>query len=84
MNITIGVDGMMCGMCETHVAGAIRQAFPEARKVNASRKKKQVTLEIDRKLTEEEARGVIESTGYDFTGIRTEQAPEKKRRFGIF
>ena len=84
MNITIGVDGMMCGMCETHVAGAIRQAFPEARKVNASRRKKQVTLEIGRELTEEEARGVIESTGYDFTGIRTEQAPEKKRRFSIF
>ena len=84
MNITIGVDGMMCGMCEAHVAGAIRQAFPEARKVNASRKKKQVTLEIDRTLTEEEVRGVIEKTGYDFTGIHTEQASEKKRRFGIF
>lgn len=83
MNITIGVDGMMCGMCETHVAGAIRQAFPEAKKVKASRKKKQVTLEIDRELTEEEVRGVIEATGYDFTGIRTEQVPEKKR-FGIF
>ena len=84
MNITIGVDGMMCGMCETHVAGAIRQAFPEAKKVKASRKKKQVTLEIDREPTEEEVRGVIEATGYDFTGIRTEQAPEKRRLFGIF
>lgn len=84
MNITIGVDGMMCGMCETHVAGAIRQAFPEAKKVKASRKKKQATLEIDRELTEEEVRGVIESTGYDFTGIRTEQTSGKKKRFGIF
>ena len=84
MNITIGVDGMMCGMCEAHVAGAIRQAFPEAKKVKASRKKKQVTLEIDRELTEKEVRGVIEATGYDFTGIRTEQAPEKRRLFGIF
>ena len=84
MNITIGVDGMMCGMCETHVAGAIRQAFPEAKKVKASRKKKQVTLEIDRELTAEEARCAIEPTGYDFTGISTEQAPEKKRLFGIF
>ena len=84
MKVIIGVDGMMCGMCETHVAGAIRQAFPEAKKVKASRKKKQVTREIDRELTEEEVRGAIEATGYDFTGIHTEQAPEKKRRFGIY
>ena len=26
--ITVGVDGMMCGMCESHVNDAVRAAFP--------------------------------------------------------
>ena len=25
---TVGVDGMMCGMCEAHVNDAVRKAFP--------------------------------------------------------
>ena len=26
--ITVKIDGMMCGMCESHVNDAIRRAFP--------------------------------------------------------
>ena len=26
--ITIKIDGMMCGMCESHVNDAVRRAFP--------------------------------------------------------
>ena len=26
----VKVDGMMCGMCESHVNEAVRKAFPEA------------------------------------------------------
>ena len=26
---TLKIDGMMCGMCESHVNDAIRKAFPE-------------------------------------------------------
>ena len=28
LKITLGVDGMMCGMCESHVNDAVRKAFP--------------------------------------------------------
>ena len=30
--ITVGVDGMMCGMCESHVNDAVRAAFPTVKK----------------------------------------------------
>ena len=36
---TIQVDGMMCGMCESHVNDAVRKAFP-VKKVTSSRSKK--------------------------------------------
>ena len=34
---TVGIEGMMCGMCEAHVNDAIRKAF-DVKKVKASRK----------------------------------------------
>ena len=36
---TAQVDGMMCGMCESHVNDAVRKAFP-VKKVTSSRSKK--------------------------------------------
>ena len=33
---TVKIEGMMCGMCEAHIADTIRTAFPEAGKVKAS------------------------------------------------
>ena len=40
---TIQVDGMMCGMCESHVNDAVRRAFP-VKKVTSSRSKKETTV----------------------------------------
>ena len=33
---TLKIDGMMCGMCESHVNDAIRKAFPAVKKVTSS------------------------------------------------
>ena len=44
LKITLGVDGMMCGMCESHVNDAVRKAFP-VKKVTSSHGKGQ-TVEI--------------------------------------
>lgn len=38
---TIQVNGMMCGMCESHVNDAVRKAFP-VKKVTSSRSKKRL------------------------------------------
>ncbi len=78
---TIKIDGMMCGMCETHICDAIRNAVPSAKKVSASKGKKEATF-----LTEEEAdagslKAAIDATGYTWLGI-TSEPYEKKSLFG--
>lgn len=35
LKITAGIDGMMCGMCESHVNDALRRAFPGVKKVSS-------------------------------------------------
>ena len=35
---TLKIDGMMCGMCESHVNDAIRKAFPAVKKVSRIRR----------------------------------------------
>ena len=34
----VKVDGMMCGMCESHVNEAVRKAFPEVKRVSSSQR----------------------------------------------
>ena len=77
---TIKVDGMRCGMCEAHVSDAIRKAVPEAKKVKASRAKKEATFLSDEQPDSVLIEKVIKDTGYDFLGCVFE--PYKKR--GIF
>ena len=36
----VKVDGMMCGMCESHVNEAVRKAFPEVKKGCRPRRQK--------------------------------------------
>ena len=40
LKITLGIDGMMCGMCESHINDAIRRKF-RVKKVTSSHTKKQ-------------------------------------------
>jgi len=77
---TVKVDGMMCGMCETHVSDAIRKAVPSAKKVKASRAKKEVTFISDEAIDGSVLEKAIKDTGYDFLG--TESEPYVKK--GLF
>ena len=40
----VKVDGMMCGMCESHVNEAVRKAFPEVKRVSSSQAKAQTVI----------------------------------------
>jgi len=33
MKITLKIDGMMCGMCESHVNDTLRKAFPVKKQI---------------------------------------------------
>ena len=74
---TIQVDGMMCGMCESHVNDAVRKAFP-VKKVTSSRSKKETVVITEMELDQETA---ISATGYDVGEIRRESW-HKKGLFG--
>lgn len=39
VKITVGIEGMACGMCETHLGEAVRNAF-QVKKVTSSHTKK--------------------------------------------
>ena len=76
---TVHVEGMMCGMCESHVNDAVRKAFP-VKKVTSSRSKRETVVLSETELDEEALRSAISATGYEAGEIRQEPW-EKKGRF---
>jgi len=78
---TMKIDGMMCGMCEAHICDAIRKAVPSAKKVTASRNKKEASFLTEEAVNNENLKAAINATGY--TCLDIESAPfEKKGLFG--
>lgn len=65
---TVGVDGMMCGMCEAHVNDAVRKAFP-VKKVTSSHSKGQTVILSEQALDEQAVRDAIGATGYTVTSF---------------
>ena len=61
---TLQINGMACGMCESHVNEAIRNAF-KVKKVNSSHSKNETVIISEEELPEDQIRKVIEPTGYE-------------------
>lgn len=76
---TLKIDGMMCGMCESHVNDAIRNAFP-VKKVTSSHSKGETVIISEEALPEDKIREVMQPTGYELKGI-TSEPYEKKGLF---
>lgn len=79
---TVGIDGMMCDMCEAHINDAIRRAFV-VHSAKADRRKKRCVIVSESPLDEGKLRSVIAETGYDLLSISSEPY-QKKRLFGLF
>jgi len=77
---TLKIDGMMCGMCEAHVCAAIRKAVPSAKKVTASKNKKEASFLTEEAVDHDSLKSAVDATGYTCLGI--ESAPYKKK--GLF
>lgn len=75
----IEVSGMMCGMCESHVNNAVRNALP-VKKVASSRKKRETTVISETELDEKDLRAAISATGYE-VGEIVKEPWEKKGLF---
>lgn len=79
---TIGIDGMMCEMCEAHINDAIRRNFT-VKSAKSNRKKKQCIVVSEEPLDEAKVREVIGQTGYELLSISS--GPYQKKRFlGLF
>ena len=82
LKITLGVDGMMCGMCESHVNDAVRKAFP-VKKVTSSHGKGQTVILTEQDLDEQAVRDAVNATGYTVTSFSKEPY-EKKGLFSLY
>ena len=78
---TIKLEGMMCGMCESHVNDEIRNKFAVS-KVTSSHKTGTTEIISDSQLDEAKLRDVIEATGYKF--ISADSEPYEKKGFSLF
>ena len=76
---TVKVDGMMCGMCESHVNDAVRKAF-QVDKVSSSH---ETTLITDAPVDEARLKATINATGYEVKGITSEPYEKKKGLFSF-
>jgi copper chaperone CopZ len=79
--ITVKIDGMMCGMCESHICDAIRQSF-KVKKVTASHTKGEAVILTEDNITEQQLLDVIKPTGYEVKSVTTEPY-EKKGLFSF-
>ena len=77
LQYTLTIDGMMCGMCESHVNDAVRKALPKARKVASSHFKKCTTFIVDEAVDETLLRAAVDATGY--TVLDSASAPYEKK-----
>ena len=76
----VDIDGMMCGMCESHINDTIRNNF-KVKKVSSSHGKGRAVIESQEPIDEAALRDAIAKTGYEVTGVTSEQF-EKRGLFG--
>lgn len=73
---TLKIDGMMCGMCESHINDAIYNHFA-VKKATSSHIKGQTVILSEQPLDEEALRAAIDATGYHLVAVSHEEAADK-------
>ena len=63
IQITMKIDGMQCGMCESHINDSIRRVFP-VKKVTSSHTKGETVILTEEDIPEGKLKAVIKETGY--------------------
>lgn len=79
VKITVGVEGMACGMCEAHINEAVRNELP-VKKATSSHTRKQTIILAEQEIPEQKIREVIGKAGYEVVSVSSE--PYKKK--GLF
>lgn len=82
VKITVGIEGMACGMCEAHINEAVRNAF-QVKKVTSSHAKKQTVIIAEKEIPEQELKNMVARAGYSVVSVISEPY-EKNGLFGLF
>lgn len=77
---TLKIDGMMCGMCESHINDTIRKAVP-VKKVSSSHTRGEAVVITDEPLDVEAVKAAVHATGYEVQSAASE--PYEKKRFSL-
>lgn len=80
--ITLKIDGMMCGMCESHINDVICKNL-NIKKVNSSHSKGITEIIVNEDISDEKINEVMLPTGYKVLSIKREPY-EKKGLFSLF
>ncbi len=75
---TVKIDGMMCGMCESHINDAIRSKML-VKKVSSSHKKGETVIISESELTTEMINAALDGSGYTVMNVTCE--PYEKKGF---
>lgn len=82
VQITLGIEGMACGMCEAHINETVRNTF-RVKKVTSSHTKKRTVILTEQDIPEQELKDAIAKTGYEVVSVCSEPY-EKKGLFSAF
>lgn len=77
---TLTIDGMMCGMCESHVNSAIRNHFTVL-KVTSNAKKGQTVILSEQELPAEQLKQVLAESGYKILFSNSKEASSQRHWF---
>ncbi len=75
---TVRIDGMMCGMCESHVNDAIRTKMT-VKKVSSSHKKGETVFISETELSAAVITAALDGSGYTVMSVTCE--PYEKKGF---
>ena len=64
----VDIDGMMCGMCESHINDTVRNKF-SVQKVTSSHTKGETVILSEQPLDQQALRDAIAATGYTVTAV---------------
>ncbi len=81
IKVTVGVKGMMCGKCESHMNDAIRESF-KVKSVESSHTDERTVILSKEDISEEKMRQTVAGAGYTMTSF-AKQPCEKKGLFSF-
>ena len=80
---TLSIDGMKCGMCESHINSVIRNNL-KIKSVKSNRHKKETIIISNSPISMDLIRNIMDPTGYILNDIKEERKEKQSIFKGLF